>query len=230
MAILTFHGHSCFEIVAADRTRILIDPFLSGNESADVGPEHFHDGLDYLFLTHGHGDHIGDAFDILEETDATLVSTFELVSYAIDVRGVRNAHPMHIGGGWDFPFGRVKLTIAIHGGKIDAEGAADYTTVPSGLVLQVDGTRIHHAGDTALTKDMELLAGTVDIAIVPIGDNFTMGPEDAGRAIEMIGPDVAIPMHFGTFDLIDVDPGRFVEAVGDAAVVKIMEPGESMEV
>jgi L-ascorbate metabolism protein UlaG (beta-lactamase superfamily) len=98
------------------------------------------------------------------------------------------------------------------------------------LVLQVDGTRIHHAGDTALTKDMELLAGTVDIAIVPIGDNFTMGPEDAGRAIEMIGPDVAIPMHFGTFDLIDVDPGRFVEAVGDAAVVKIMEPGESMEV
>lgn len=230
MATLTFHGHSCFEIVAADGTRILIDPFLTGNGSADVGPEHFHDRLDYLLLTHGHGDHVGDTFGILEHTHATLIATYELVSYATEVQGVKNAHPMHIGGGWDFPFGRVQLTTAIHGGKIDAEGAGAYTSIPAGLIVTVDGTRIHHAGDTALTRDMELLAGKVDVAIVPIGDNFTMGPEDAGRAIEMIRPRVAIPMHYGTFDMVDVDPNRFVTAVGDRAEVKIMEPGESLEV
>jgi L-ascorbate metabolism protein UlaG (beta-lactamase superfamily) len=229
MATLTFHGHACFEIVAADGTRIVIDPFLSGNPKADVGPEHFVDRLDYVLLTHGHADHIGDAFELLEETDATLVGTYELVSYAMEVRGISNAHPMHIGGGWDFPFGRLRLTPAIHGGKIDADGAEAYTTIPAGLVAMVDGVAIHHAGDTALTRDMELLAGEVDVAIVPIGDNFTMGPEDAGRAIEMIKPRIAIPAHFGTFDLVDVDPMRFVDAVGDAAEVAVLEPGESLE-
>lgn len=229
MATLTFHGHACFEIVAADGTRIVIDPFLSGNPKADVGPEHFVDRLDYVLLTHGHADHIGDAFELLEETGATLVGTYELVSYAMEVRGITNAHPMHIGGGWDFPFGRLRLTPAIHGGKIDADGAEAYTTIPAGLVATVDGVAIHHAGDTALTRDMELLAGEVDVAIVPIGDNFTMGPEDAGRAIEMIKPRIAIPAHFGTFDLVDVDPVRFVDAVGDAAEVAVLEPGESLE-
>jgi len=230
MGQLTFHGHSCVELTASDGTRLLIDPFLSGNPMADVGAEHFHDRLDYLLLTHGHGDHIGDAWAILERTGATLVATYEMVTYAQEVQGVENAHPMHIGGGWDFPFGRVKLTPAIHGGKIDGEGAAAYTTIPAGLLLTIDGTRVYHAGDTALTRDMELLRGQVDIALVPIGDNFTMGPEDAGRAIAMIGPRVAVPIHYATFDLVDVDPARFTAAVGDAAEVKILAPGESLDV
>ncbi|MDH3732649.1 MAG: metal-dependent hydrolase [Gemmatimonadota bacterium] len=230
MATLTFHGHSCFEIVAADGTRILIDPFLTGNGTADVGPEHFDDRLDYLILTHGHGDHIGDAFDILRQTGATLIATYELASYAGEVQGIEKVHPMHIGGGWDFPFGRVKLTVALHGGKIDADGAEAYTTNPAGVVVTVDGTRIYHAGDTALTMDMELLQGEVDVAILPIGDNFTMGPEDAGRAVGMIRPRMAIPMHFATFDLIDVDPERFVEATAGAAPITVMSPGEAIDV
>lgn len=230
MATLTYHGHSCFEVVAADGTRILIDPFLSGNGTADVGPEYFHDRLDYVILTHGHGDHIGDAFDLLRQTGATLIATYELASYAGEVQGIENVHPMHIGGGWDFPFGRVTLTVALHGGKIDAEGAEAYTTNPAGVILAVDGTRIYHAGDTALTLDMGLLEGRVDVAILPIGDNFTMGPEDAGRAVQMIAPRIAVPMHFATFDMIDVDPQRFVDAVGDAAAVTVMSPGDRQEV
>ena len=173
MANLTFHGHACYEIVAADGTRMVIDPFLTGNGQADVGPEHFHDRLDYVFLTHGHGDHIADAFDLLEATDATLVATYELVSYATEVRGVTNAHPMHIGGGWDFPFGRVRFTPAIHGGKIDAEGAEAYTTIPAGIVVTVDGTRIHHAGDTTTrTSSMRLRSGPTS----PTTTSSTAGP------------------------------------------------------
>ena len=229
MARLVFHGQSCYEIETADGTRILIDPFLTGNPVAVVGPEHFTDRLDYLLLTHGHGDHIADAWDILKATDAKLIATYEIVSYAGEVQGHANAHPMHIGGAQEFPFGRVKLTVALHGGKIDAPGAEAYTTTPAGILLTVDGTRVYHAGDTGLTRDMELLNGEVDVALVPIGYNFTMGPEDAARAIEMIAPRIAVPNHYGTWELIDVDPARFTAAVGNTAEVVILEPGEALE-
>ena len=105
MGQLIFHGQSCWEVIADEGTRLIIDPFLTNNPVADVGPEHFEDKLDYLLLTHGHSDHIGDAWDLLRATGATLISTYEIVSYAKDKQGVENAHPMHIGGGFDFPFG-----------------------------------------------------------------------------------------------------------------------------
>ena len=229
MGRLTFHGQSCFELEAADGTRLLIDPFLTDNPVAVVGPEHFEDRLDYLLLTHGHGDHIADAWRILKATGAMLIATYEIASYAQEVQDVQNAHPMHIGGGYDFPFGRVKLTPALHGGKVDAPGAEAYTTLPAGFLVHLDGVRIYHAGDTGLTMDMQLLEGEVDVAIVPIGDNFTMGPEDAGRAIRMIKPKTAIPCHYGTWPLIDVDPQRFIDAVGGAAEVVVVQPGESHE-
>lgn len=229
MGRLVFHGQSCAEITAADGTRLLIDPFLTENPKADVGPEHFHDRLDYLLLTHGHMDHVADAWDLLSATGAMLISTYEIVSYAQTVRGVENAHPLHIGGGFDFPFGRVKLTAALHGGRIDAEGAEGYTTLPAGILLSVDGTRIYHAGDTALTMDMQLLAGQVDVALLPIGDNFTMGPEDAARAVEMVRPQVVIPVHYDTFEVIEQDPEEFRSLVGSIAEVVPLTPGGAYE-
>lgn len=227
MGQLTFHGHACTEIVTDDGTRLLIDPFLSDNPLADVGPEHFDPGLDYLLLSHGHFDHVGDAWDILRETGATLIATFEIVSYAQQHQGVENAHPLHIGGGFDFPFGRVKLTPALHGGQVAGEGAEGYTTLPAGFLLSFDRTRVYHAGDTALITDMELLRGRVDVALLPIGDNFTMGPEDAARAVDMIEPDVVIPIHYDTFEVIRQDPEAFRERVGTAAEVVVLEPGDT---
>jgi L-ascorbate metabolism protein UlaG (beta-lactamase superfamily) len=229
MGKLIFHGQSCTEIVTGDGTRLLIDPFLTDNPLADVGREHFHDRLDYLLLTHGHYDHVADAWPLLEETNPTLIASFEIVAYAQEVLEYDKTHPMHIGGGYDFPFGRVKMTPALHGGQVAGKGAEGYTTVPAGLLLTLDGCGIYHAGDTALTTDMTLLEGQVDIALLPIGDNFTMGPEDAARAVDMIKPRVVIPIHYDTWPLIGQDPERFRARVEPRAEVVVLKPGDVYE-
>ena len=228
MSTLTWHGHSCFTLVANDGTRVMIDPWLDENPSADIRAKDV-EKLDYILVSHGHFDHFADCVALAKRTGATVVSTFELVAFC-QKQGVENGHGMNIGGSFLFPFGRVKLTPALHTGSIAGDDEGAFTTDCSGFLISLDGgPTVYHAGDTALIMDMQLLQGRVDVAILPIGDNFTMGPEDAARAVEMIQPEVVVPMHYDTFPVIEQDPEGFRTMVGDMARVEVLKPGGTLE-
>ncbi len=226
MATLHFHGHATFTVVTDDGTRLVIDPWFTDNPVADQAREDVQ--ADYILCTHGHADHFGDAIPLAKETGATLVSSFEIVAFA-QTKGVENAHPMHIGGGYHFPFGYLKMTPALHGGSVEGDTEGTFTTVPGGFVLNPGAHGIYFAGDTALLMDMQLLRGQVSVAVLPIGDNFTMGPDDAVRAVEFIEPQVVVPFHYNTFDLIKQDPEAFKAKVGGRARVEILGSGDSLD-
>jgi len=221
---ITYHGHSCFSLSAGGAS-IIIDPFLSGNPLAEIGPGDV--TTNAVLVTHGHADHLGEAVEIAKNNNAPIIAPFELVNYCISKGAM--GHAMHIGGGANFPFGRVKLTIAHHGSTTD-EGPVGN---PCGFIVTMGGKTVYHAGDTGLFYDMNLIGETnsIDCALLPIGDNFTMGPEDAARAVKMLHPAVVIPMHYNTFDVIKQDPQAFKAAIGgEGPDVRILKPGESTEV
>ncbi len=220
---LTYHSHACFSI-AVNGTQLLIDPFLSGNELADVRADEVE--ADYILVSHGHGDHVGDTVAIAQRTGATTISNFEIQSWLL-AQGVQNAHPMHIGGGHDFPFGRVKLTIAQHGSMLP-DGS--YGGNPAGFLLTLEGKKIYHACDTGLFYDMKLIGEDgLDVAILPIGDNFTMGPDDALKAVKLLEPKVVIPIHYDTFEVIQQDPYAFAARVEKETPARcvVLKPGQS---
>jgi L-ascorbate metabolism protein UlaG (beta-lactamase superfamily) len=224
MATLTFHGHSCFLLETDEGQRIMIDPWIDENPASDIKVKDV-EALDFILVSHGHSDHFDDCIPLAKKTGATVISTFELVSF-VQSKGVEKGHGMNIGGAYVFDFGRVKLTPALHTGSISGDETGAHTTDCSGFLISLNsGQRIYHAGDTALIMDMQLLRGSVDVAILPIGDNYTMGPEDAARAVEMIEPEVVIPMHYNTFPLIEQNPESFRELVGDHARVEVLQPG-----
>lgn len=210
MAKLTYLSHAAF-LLETNGDTILIDPFLSGNPLATVKPEDVK--CNYILLTHGHGDHVGDTVSIAKRNNATVISNYEIAAWC--GKQELTAHPMHIGGAHDFSFGRVKLTIAHHGSGYETDEGMVYMGNPAGALITVEGKTIYHAGDTALFYDMKLIGemNVIDVALLPIGDNFTMGIDDAVKAVEFLNPKSAVPMHYKTFDVINVNPEEFVKKV-----------------
>jgi L-ascorbate metabolism protein UlaG (beta-lactamase superfamily) len=221
----TFLGHSC--VMATDgKHNIIIDPFLTGNPQANMKPEDVR--VDFVLVTHGHADHLGDAVPIARKNDATIIAPNELAVY-VSKQGAK-AHNMHIGGAYNFPFGRVKLTIAHHGSA--AGDGLEYTGNPCGFIITMGGKVMYHPGDTGLFYDMKLIGdmNKLDLAFLPIGDNFTMGIDDAVKAVEFLRPKKVVPMHYKTWEVIDTEPQEFADKLkGSGTEVAIIKPGQSIE-
>ena len=218
-------SHASF-FIETDKARLLVDPFITDNPLAPVSADEIE--TDFIFISHGHGDHVGDSVPIAKRTGAMVVSNYEIQNW-ISAQGVENVHPLHIGGGFDWPWGRVKLTIAQHGSMLpDGSNGGN----PCGFIFYIDGIKIYHACDTGLFYDMKLIGEEeIDLAILPIGDNFTMGPDDALRAVKLIEPKQVIPIHYDTFDVIRQDPYAWADRVQQqtSAAVVVMKPGETLE-
>ena len=219
MVEFKYINHSCF-ILATDKDAIIFDPYLDGNprgiKPSDIKVSH-------VLVTHNHGDHLGSAYEIAKNNKATFISTAE-VAHAAAEAGV-NAYPMHIGGVLPFPFGKVRVTQAFHGSGIAGGHAC-------GFVVDFYGTTVYFAGDTGIFGDMSLLGQLekLDYAILPIGNTFTMGPEDARLAVKLLGVKKVIPVHYNTWPKIAQDPKKFKAAVekDGVAQVFIVAPGESL--
>ncbi|KIL41080.1 metal-dependent hydrolase [Gordoniibacillus kamchatkensis] len=224
-----FLGHSCVRITTGG-TRLLIDPFLSGNPLAGAKADDLE--ADYVLLTHAHGDHIADAASIAVRTGATVVATFELAQY-MRWQGAKT-HEMNLGGSFRFDFGTVQMVPGFHSSGIVNEETKTivYGGMPAGFVLTLEGKRIYHAGDTCLFSDMKLIAakGAVDLAFLPIGDNYTMGPDDALTAAEWVQAKAVVPLHYNTFPVIRQNAEQFAAALNERGIRGIvLEPGQSTQ-
>lgn len=212
---ITWLGHSAVKIVGS-RT-VFIDPFLTGNPVAACAPDTI-DKADVVIVTHDHGDHLGDAFPICKRTGATLVAIHE-IAVAGQNQGI-TAEGMNIGGTVHTQGVAVHMVQALH--------SADKGD-PAGVVIEMDGKSLYHAGDTGLTYDMKLVGEFFhpDLSFLPIGDRYTMGVRSAAKAVEFCQTKRVIPIHYGTFPLVDTDPEEFKHLVGNKAEVIILRPGES---
>ena len=222
---LTYFGHSAFQIETGGTT-LLFDPFITGNPHtegvvavADLNP-------DVILLTHAHGDHWGDTLDIAQRSGALLVANYEITTYAQN-NGHNTVQPVNTGGSWTFDWGTVKQTYARHSSSFP-DGT--YGGNPNGYLLYLEGMCIYNAGDTCPFAEMAWIGKdqAVDLALMPIGDCFTMGPEDAVRAARMVKPALTIPLHYNTFPLIEVDTQEWVGMMADAGFsTKVLAPGET---
>ena len=222
---VTYHGHSVVKIESGGKN-IIIDPFITGNELTDLKVEEVKP--DVIILTHGHGDHVGDTVEIAKENDSLVIANDELSTY-LSWQGLR-VHGMHIGGSYQFDFGTVKLTPAFHGtGFQTKDNQIIYCGMPAGILFTAEGKTIYHAGDTALFSDMKLIGDRhpIDLAFLPIGDNYTMGPEDAAYAAKLLSAKKVVPIHYNTFPIITQDPQKFIQML-EQNTGTILLPGEGI--
>jgi L-ascorbate metabolism protein UlaG (beta-lactamase superfamily) len=220
---ITWYGHAALGLETVGY-KILIDPYFTGNPAASVSAKAV--AADYILISHGHGDHVGDAVAIAKRTGALVISNFEIASW-LEKQGVQKTHGQHIGGGYQHPFGYLKLTQALHGSALpDGSNGGN----PAGFLLTTnEGEKVYLAGDTGLFGDMQLIGQEgLDLAVIPIGDNYTMGPDDALKAVELLQPGHVIPIHYNTWDLIAQDAVKWAERVQKSGVhVHVLKPGES---
>ena len=222
---VTWLGHAALSIETGG-FNLLVDPFLSGNPAASVGPENV--AADFILLSHGHGDHLGDTVAIAKRTGAVVITNAELSDW-LAKQGVQT-HGQHIGGGFMHPFGYLKLTLAIHGSGLP-DGS--YGGNPVGFLLTTnDHEKIYMACDTGLFGDMRLIGEEgIDLAVIPIGDNYTMGPDDALQAVKLLRPKHVIPCHYNTWPPIEQDAAAWAQQVKEQTVSTphVLQPGESLE-
>ena len=223
---LTWYGHATLGL-ETDGYKLIIDPFFTGNPVASATADEVE--ANYILVSHGHGDHVGDAVAIAKRTGATAIANAEIASWLAG-QGVEKTHPQHLGGGYQHPFGYLKLTLALHGSALpDGSNGGN----PAGFLLTTnDGKKIYMAQDTGLFGDMSLIGDEgIDLAVLPIGDNYTMGPADALKAVKFLRPKTVIPMHYNTWDLIAQNPTSWAEKVQSETQAKVvlLSAGDSFE-
>lgn len=226
---LTFLGHAAFQM-EADGHSVLIDPFLSGNPTASTSADNV--AADTIILTHAHGDHVGDTIDIAKRIGATVIATVELATW-LSRQGVENTVGANFGGTVAFPGGTTKFVPAWHTSSFTTEDGFEAPGVPAGHVVRFGGKTTYFAGDTCLFSDMQLIADeALDVAVIPIGDHFTMGPADALKAVKFLRAGIVVPCHYDTFPPIKQDPAQFKRNVESetASRCEVLRPGEALDV
>ena len=225
---LTYYGHSTLQI-DLDGTSLLFDPFISGNPHCEgvLTPDEV--TPDVLLLTHAHGDHYGDTEAIIERVKPLVVGQYDLVMYIQNKTGHEDIHPMNTGGAWDFDWGRVTNTYARHSSSFP-DGS--YGGLAGGFLLEAEGKTVYNTGDTCRFAEMAWTGEQhdIDLLFLPIGDDFTMGPDEAVEAAKMLRPKLVVPVHYNTFPYIETDPEAFAEAIRrEGMEARVLAPGESLE-
>jgi L-ascorbate metabolism protein UlaG (beta-lactamase superfamily) len=219
----TFYGHGT-HMIETNGHKLVVDPFFTGNPAAPIKVDEVE--TNFIFVSHGHGDHVGDAIDIAKRNDALVITNAEIAGWLTkqDVK----THAQHIGGGYRHPFGYLKLTIAVHGSALpDGSNGGN----PTGMLLKTSqDEKIYIACDTGLFGDMRLIGDEgLDLVVIPIGDNYTMGPDDALKAVKLLRPKHVIPCHYNTWPLIEQDADAWAARVKSEtdSIPHILNPGES---